>query len=73
MAIPDYESLMLPLLKLAAAAEPDALATPSAVRTLAEELGLTPEDRSALLPSGGHASWRDGAVGEAKGVEHEVP
>ena len=53
LAIPDYESLMLPVLKLAAAAAPNAVASPSAVQALADQFRLTPEERTALLPSGG--------------------
>lgn len=53
MAIPDYETLMLPVLKLAAAAEPNPVATPSAAHSLADQFALSPEERAALLPSGG--------------------
>ena len=50
MAIPDYQTAMLPLLKLAA----DGTEHPfrEAVDRLAEEFGLTDAERSELLPSG---------------------
>lgn len=51
--IPDYESLMLPLLMLAARDAAAEVSAPDAARTLAEQLGLSEEDRTALLPSGG--------------------
>lgn len=49
MAIPDYESLMLPVLKKAAEGE---IKVGDAVEQLASELGLTQDERSQLLPSG---------------------
>jgi restriction system protein len=48
--IPDYQSLMLPLLRLAAQGE---IRVRDAVRTLADQLGLSEDDRTQLLPSGG--------------------
>lgn len=53
MAIPDYESLMLPLLRLAAKDPKTEISTPEAARILAEQLQLTDQERTALLPSGG--------------------
>lgn len=53
MAIPDYESLMLPLLRLAAKDPRTDVSTPEAARILAEQLQLTDQERTALLPSGG--------------------
>jgi restriction system protein len=50
MAIPDYESLMLPLLRLASRAAE--LKTADAVRALGEELGLSEAERATMLPSG---------------------
>lgn len=50
MAIPDYESLMLPLLRLTARS--GELKTADAVAMLAQELGLTDAERSVMLPSG---------------------
>lgn len=47
--IPDYQSLMLPVLKAAAH---EAVHTQTVVEALAEELALTAEEREELLPSG---------------------
>ncbi len=49
MAIPDYQTLMLPLLKRAALGEVRVL---DAEKKVGEEFGLTPEERAQLLPSG---------------------
>ena len=49
MAIPDYQSLMLPLLKHAARGE---TRVPDVATELADEFGLTAEERDQLLPSG---------------------
>lgn len=50
MAIPDFQSLMLPLLQLAADGKEHALA--DARRPLANQFSLTEEERKELLPSG---------------------
>jgi len=49
MAIPDYQSLMLPLLRHAARGE---TRVPELEGKLAEEFGLSTEERNQLLPSG---------------------
>jgi restriction system protein len=49
MPIPDYQSLMLPVLKLAAQGETSATDVEEKV---ADEFGLSPEERAQLLPSG---------------------
>ncbi len=49
MTIPDYQSLMLPLLKQAALGE---TRVPDVANKLADEFGLTAEERDQLLPSG---------------------
>jgi restriction system protein len=49
MAIPDYQSLMLPVLTVAAAGE---TRVPIAARVIADRLGLTEEEREEMLPSG---------------------
>ena len=49
MTVPDYQSLMLPVLKVAAEGE---TRVPVAANRIAEELGLTEEEREELLPSG---------------------
>src|SRR6266700_4161066 len=50
MAVPDYQSLMLPLLKLAADGNEHKLS--EATETLAQQLNLNDQDRKELLPSG---------------------
>jgi len=50
MAVPDFQSLMLPLLKLAADGEQHTSA--EAVELLAQEFRLSDDDRKELLPSG---------------------
>jgi len=49
MAIPDFQTLMLPVLRIAAKGE---VRISEAVEKLADEFGLSAEDRSHLLPSG---------------------
>jgi restriction system protein len=51
MAVPDYQSVMLPLLRLAAE-KGEEISTGEAVEFLAEEFGLTDEDLKEMLPSG---------------------
>lgn len=51
MAVPDYQSLMLPLLRFAGE-KGDETSTIDAVEFLAKELGLTDEDLKEMLPSG---------------------
>ena len=50
MPIPDYQTLMLPLLKIAADRKEHHIQ--DAINNLAVEFGLTEEDRKELLPSG---------------------
>ena len=63
MAIPDYQSLMLPLLKLAQDGQDNSLS--EAIDTLALEFGLTSEERKELLASGRQARF-DNRVGWAR-------
>jgi restriction system protein len=49
MAVPDYQSLMLPVLMASAVGE---VRIADAVERLAEQLNLTADDRAQLLPSG---------------------
>jgi restriction system protein len=49
MAVPDYQSLMLPVLVMSAAGE---TRIGDGVERLAEQLHLTPDERTQLLPSG---------------------
>lgn len=51
MAIPDFQTAMLPLLKLVA--DKKVWKVRDAVDCLADQFQLTPDERSALLPSGG--------------------
>ena len=51
MAVPDYQSLMLPLLRFAGEKK-DETSTGEAIEVLAKEFGLTDEDLKELLPSG---------------------
>lgn len=51
MAVPDYQSLMLPLLQFAARKGTE-ISTSEAVEVLAKELGLTEDDLREMLPSG---------------------
>ena len=50
MAIPDFQTIMLPLLRDLAASE--ARSNRETLDALSERFGLTPEDRATLLPSG---------------------
>ena len=63
MAIPDYQSLMLPLLQYAGDGEEHSLR--AAIDGLGEKLGLSEEDRKELLPSGRQATF-DNRVGWAR-------
>lgn len=49
MAIPDYQSLMLPLLGIAAEGE---TRVPAAAQVIADRLGLSEDEREEMLPSG---------------------
>lgn len=53
MAIPDYQTLMLPLLK--ALADKQERSLRDAVAMLANEFGLNEDERTQLLPSGGQS------------------
>jgi restriction endonuclease Mrr len=50
MAIPDYQTVMLPLLRFAADGQEHSLR--EAIEKLADHFGLSDEERKALLPSG---------------------
>ncbi len=49
MSVPDYQSLMLPVLQVSAAGE---IRISDAVDRLAEQLNVMPDERAQLLPSG---------------------
>jgi restriction system protein len=51
MAVPDYQSVMLPLLRFTAQKEAET-STSEAVEALVKELGLTEDDLKEMLPSG---------------------
>jgi len=51
MAVPDYQSLMLPLLKFADEQNAE-ISTGDAVEALGPRLGLTEDDLKEMLPSG---------------------
>lgn len=56
MAIPDFQSLMLPVLRLAAAGE---TRVPDAADAIANELGLSEAERGEVLPSGRNLRLRN--------------
>ena len=57
MAIPDYQSLMLPLLQLASDQEEHTIA--EAVGSLAKEFKLTEQEQEEPLPSGSETVFRN--------------
>jgi restriction system protein len=63
MAIPDYQSIMLPLLKFASDGQEHSLR--GSIEALADEFDLTGEERRELLPSGQQATF-DNRVGWAR-------
>jgi restriction system protein len=63
MAIPDYQTVMLPLLRFAADMREHS--TREAIEELANHFGLTEDERKELLPSGGQATF-DNRVGWAR-------
>jgi restriction system protein len=63
VTIPDYQTVMLPLLRLAADGEEHSLR--EAIERLADEFGLNEEERKELLPSGSQATF-DNRVGWAR-------
>jgi len=58
MAVPDYQSLMLPLFKVAERNGTE-ISTSEAVEALAKELGLTEDDLKEMLPSGIQSTFID--------------
>ena len=75
MPIPDYETLMLPLLSLASENPKEEFTEKSAVSVLADKFALTEEERTELLPSGGtfkfssRVSWAATYLKKAKLLE----
>ncbi|MDP9171016.1 MAG: winged helix-turn-helix domain-containing protein, partial [Acidobacteriota bacterium] len=72
IVIPDYQSLMLPVLQACAKGE---VHIGAVVEELANQLGLNPQERSALLPSGGQTvfsnrvNWAKSYLNKAQLVE----
>lgn len=75
MAIPDYETLMLPLLRLVAESKLSDVALSDAISRLADEFKLTDDERSEWLPSGSslkfnsRVSWARTYLQKAKVLE----
>jgi restriction system protein len=63
MTIPDYQTVMLPLLRLAADRQEHSVR--EAIERLADDFGLSEDERKELLPSGGQATF-DNRVGWAR-------
>ncbi|OGC78440.1 MAG: restriction endonuclease [candidate division Zixibacteria bacterium RBG_16_50_21] len=63
MAIPDYQSIMLPLLKYVGDEKEHYIR--EAIEALAKQFGLTPEERKKILPSGQQYTF-DNRVGWAR-------
>jgi restriction system protein len=63
MPIPDYQSIMLPLLKFAGDSEEHSLR--ETIEALADQFDLTDQERTELLPSGQQATF-DNRVGWAR-------
>jgi restriction system protein len=56
MAIPDFQSIMLPLLQFASDQKEHSLR--EAIEQLAEDFALTDDERKELLPSGRQPAFR---------------
>jgi len=63
MAIPDYQSIMLPLLKYLGDGNEHHIR--ETIEALAQQFGLTPEERKDILPSGQQFTF-DNRVGWAR-------
>jgi restriction system protein len=63
MAVPDFQSLMLPLLKIAGDGKEHNLT--ASIETLAQQFGLNEQERNELLPSGKQRKF-DNRVGWAR-------
>jgi restriction system protein len=64
MAVPDYQTIMLPLLRFCGQSKGNEVAHHSAIDALAKEFKLSEEDRRQLLPSGRQFTF-DNRVGWA--------
>jgi restriction system protein len=56
MAVPDYQSLMLPLLRYAGKLSEE-ISTANAIDALANDFNLTPDDLAEMLPSGSQSTF----------------
>jgi restriction system protein len=63
VSIPDYQTVMLPLLRLASDGKEHSLR--ETIERLADEFDLSEEERKELLPSGSQATF-DNRVGRAR-------
>src|SRR5216683_323210 len=63
MAVPDFQSLMLPLMKIAS--DGNEHSTSEVIETLSQQFGLSEDDRNELLPSGKQRKF-DNRVGWAR-------
>ena len=71
MPIPDYESLMLPLLEIASRANGEEVKLSIAADQLARRFKLTDKERTELLPSGGtNKAPRPTGRGINRALEH---
>lgn len=63
MAIPDYQSIMLPLLRFAADGNEHSLR--EAIEGLSEKFGLTDAEKNEMLPSGSNQDSTTVSLGRA--------
>jgi restriction system protein len=68
MAVPDYQSVMLPLLELASDGEEHSLG--DAIEVLADRFGLSAADRDGLLPSGTQRTWNNRVAWASSYLRH---
>lgn len=68
MAVPDYQSVMLPLLELASDGDEHSLG--DAIEVLADRFGLSAADRDELLPSGTQRTWNNRVAWASSYLRH---
>ena len=59
MAVPDYQTLMLPVLRHAGRAPADGTPLKLLVDAMAREFALSPEEQREMLPSGASTTLRN--------------
>ncbi len=69
MAVPDFQSLMLPLLRLAGDGMDHTFK--DAVEAIAIEFSLTPEERNELLPSSSRTTLFYNRLGLGQDIPHD--